>query len=51
MNIDIENSRKVNKIWTFLKENPIDINFIANSILLVNCSSGNYELVKEFELE
>jgi hypothetical protein len=51
MNIDIENSRKVNKIWTFLKENPIDINFIANSILLVNCSSDNYELVKEFELE
>lgn len=51
MNIDTENPRKMNKIWTYLRENPIDINFIANSILLVNCKSGDYEIVKEFELE
>ncbi len=46
-----ETQRKLNKIWTDLKENSFNIHFIANKLCLINCISNNYEIVKEFELE
>lgn len=46
-----EQQRKLNKIWTDLKQNSFNIHFIANKIYLINCFTDKYEIVKEFELE
>lgn len=46
-----EQPRKLNKIWTDLKQNSFNIHFIANKICLINCLADKYEIVKEFELE
>jgi hypothetical protein len=51
LDIDIDNTRKLNKIWNDLKENSFNIHFIANKITLFNCKSNNWDIVKEFELE
>ena len=39
------------KIWTNLKEKPLQIHFLVNRISLLNLKSDKYNNVKEFELE
>jgi len=51
LNIAPETTRKMNKIWNFLKENSFNIHFTANKICLLNLKSNKWSIVKEFELE
>jgi hypothetical protein len=49
--IDIDNTRKLNKIWTDLKGNSFNVHFTASKITLFAWNSNNWSIVKEFELE
>ncbi|MFZ4799092.1 MAG: hypothetical protein ACOYMA_16440 [Bacteroidia bacterium] len=51
LNITPDTTRKMNKIWNFLKENSFNIHFTANKICLLNLKSNKWSIVKEFELE
>ena len=51
LELNIDTTRKHNKIWKELSGNTLNLNFIANKLHLLHYNSGSWKISNSFELD